>query len=218
MKVSFNEFLVFGDLAGRYNEMCSILSQAPKDIPIICVGDPNDRGPDSKKVIEFFMHPDRYLTQSNHATFIVDNYEDSKIYEDGLWLAQGGLQTMKSYGVHFDEDLRSLQHYFLICVDGYGKEDQKFKDLVKYYREEFAKVIPQSHIDFLKSSPMYIETDEVIITHAPINPIKKLEESIQWGRSKLQNWDRADMNFIWRRDGTRRRDKIQIHGHCALVS
>ena len=47
------EYLIIGDISGQYEALINLVKQAPNTIPV-SVGDLIDRGPDSKKVINFF--------------------------------------------------------------------------------------------------------------------------------------------------------------------
>lgn len=163
---------IIADIAGRYEELMLLLEKMPKGEEIILLGDLNDRGPDSDKVIQWAIDNKIRCVKSNHGSMLIDAYYHTKA---GLFLSEqvrlfhmnGGHQTALSYG---------------------GLSN-----------------IPQSHIDYLDDCPWYIETPDLILSHAPLsnyndNPFEHLNEE-----------------FVWNREIPNRRDKFQIHGHNSLM-
>src|SRR5882757_8068391 len=99
-----NNFNVIGDIAGNYKTMLALIAKMPPDATVLSLGDPNDRGPRSKEVIEWLMNNGK-LVQSNHAHMMVDCWKQimmpgaqPRYYDDGLWSANGGDKTVISYG------------------------------------------------------------------------------------------------------------------------
>lgn len=87
---------VIGDIAGRYDELILLLDKMPKADLTIAVGDLMDRGPKSKEVIEYFINtPNTEAIYGNHEDLMVQAVEDTHTY---LWYANGGFQTVLSYG------------------------------------------------------------------------------------------------------------------------
>lgn len=160
---------IIGDIAGRYDELMLLLHKMPKGEEIILLGDLNDRGPDTKKVIQWAIDNKIRCTKSNHGQMMIDAYN--------IWLAtgnphgswefnmNGGLQTIQSYG-------------------GF----------------EF---IPKEHIEYLANCEWIIETDDLILTHAPIHSEYKF--------TMIPTDD-----FFWNRSRPIKRDKYQIHGHNSV--
>jgi serine/threonine protein phosphatase 1 len=60
--------------------------------------------------------------------------------------------------------------------------------------------MPIEHIEYLKNCEWYIETDDLLLSHAPIHSEFKKEMHL------------TD-DFYWNRSKPIRRDKFQIHGH-----
>lgn len=206
------EFIAIGDIAGRFTELMQLIDLAcpRRDMPIICLGDPNDRGKDSRKVIEFFMEDpvNRKIIQSNHAHMMIDFWENDGEYDDYIFLGNGGVETAESYGVIITDEFKKNLAY--ICSGYYTNPIlEAFLIQIIDIRIEFIAKVPKEHIEYLKSCPMFIETDEAIMTHAPINPTLPLETDTSSKRG---------VAFIWNRGGTRRMDKFQIHGHDAHKS
>jgi hypothetical protein len=191
-------FIVIGDVAGRYDEMLELIKALdPKDeYRVICVGDPVDRGPQSKQVVEFFLqNQDRHiLIQSNHGLMFIDWVEKYGRYPIDCnfspFLLNGGYSTLLSYGV--------------------TNEDSMVLARTK---------IPVNHIDFLKNNPMYVRGDKFIITHAPLNPTMPIVDSMTWGPITDLNFAKKfeEERFLWNRSDkiNRKLDLFQIHGHMA---
>ena len=95
-------YCVLADIAGEYKTFLALLDKMPKGF-ILSVGDVNDRGKQSKEVIEWFMKAEKDGTGEsllgNHETFIWDAYESSPFhYSPGVWQMNGGNATLKSFG------------------------------------------------------------------------------------------------------------------------
>lgn len=130
---------VIGDIAGRYDELMDLVEQLP-DGPIICVGDLVDRGPKSKEVIEWGMLNEERVTclYGNHEDMMVTSC-GKEAYDQGIWLMNGGQQTLESYGARGEMD---------------------------FY--EALKLIPMEHVDWLRNRPRFFENSELLVTHAPV--------------------------------------------------
>lgn len=92
---------IIGDVAGRYKELMLLIEKMPKDSEIILLGDLNDRGPDSDKVIKWCLDNHIRSVHSNHGKMLIDYYNtQANPMHDGndMFLINGGYQTMLSYG------------------------------------------------------------------------------------------------------------------------
>lgn len=194
-----NNFNVVGDVAGNFLTLQALLAQMPKDAELICLGDPVDRGPRSKQVVEFLMNNGRTLN-SNHAHMMVTEWYQHHLpgsypryYDRGIWPQDnGGMATVFSYGA--DENWM-------------GKLD---------------RLIPAEHIKFLENCPMYIESDDFVMTHAPARQYGTLEEMSELGKGFTRfKFDYvSDFNLLWNRYVPARpnpelKGKINIFGHNA---
>lgn len=129
---------IIGDVAGRFDELVELMAKMP-DEEFVFVGDLNDRGKDSPKVIDFVMNnPKARCVKSNHGDMLVcaynyhhkTNYPSSTYDPEILAYPGNGLvKTLESYG---------------------GIEN-----------------VPVAHIEWLANLPWFIETDDVFISHAP---------------------------------------------------
>lgn len=205
---------VFGDVAGQYKAMVELLKKVPTG-DFVCLGDPNDRGPDSKSVIEFLMSNGRTV-HSNHAHVLTEAWKQSansgaypRYYEQDIVFHNGGLQTLTSYDVEWDKKIQ-----FEYLMSRYGEKKVHFKE------SELHKLIPESHIKFLENCPMYIEHDKYIFTHAPLMQDLTLDQASDLGYG-FANWNFdpiSDRSLLWNRHQAKRAnvhypDKINIHGH-----
>jgi hypothetical protein len=97
---------VVGDVGGMALTLKALHGKMPKDAAFLCLGDPNDRGPSSKEAIQYIMD-NGLMVQSNHAHMMVEAWKQDampnaspKQYADGIWLQNGGVATLTSYGAH----------------------------------------------------------------------------------------------------------------------
>jgi len=177
-----DQLLIIGDIAGRYNELMALLELAKErhgEFTTISVGDLVDRGPDSKKVLEHFM--------TAPDTFCVKGNHEDLMYD------------------HCSDECRYEQKYrWNVWVGNGGKET-----ITSYRDEKGDSVIPVEHITFLKELPVYIRTEGVIVTHAPINPSVPLDKWLGWDTM-------SEYGPCWNRGRTKRIEGVlQVHGHNA---
>lgn len=74
-----------------------LLSKIPKDHKIIFAGDLVDRGPRSKKIIEFAIRNNVLCVLGNHDDMMVDYVLKEDRYDWGIWQINGGQTTLSSY-------------------------------------------------------------------------------------------------------------------------
>lgn len=184
-----------GDVHGCYKALDSLLSRIQhhdeglptKKTFYVFLGDLIDRGPDSARVIEFLrnksLEADNYyfLTGNHEEVFLQSIDGDLESLE--RWLSYGGHETLQSYGV---------KQKLLLSQD--------FESIWR----KMKKVIPETHIDFIRSFVDSIEFGDYFLAHAGIDPYKPL---------KKQN--RQDL--LWIREPflsfKKPLEKVVIHGH-----
>jgi len=81
--------IVIGDVHGEFNTLMSLLDILPQKDKLCFVGDLIDRGPDSKKVVDFIIDNGHHSVLGNHEEMIIRHHE--------LWIANGGIETLKSF-------------------------------------------------------------------------------------------------------------------------
>src|SRR5215212_3531643 len=101
--------LVIGDIHGRLDRLEGLLESLPYwPDRFIFLGDYLDRGPDSAGVLDRLLR----LSQDEECIFIRGNHEDLALdafdaggrYPPGVWEANGGTQTIRSYAKAKDRD------------------------------------------------------------------------------------------------------------------
>ena len=216
------EYAFFGDIAGRYEELIILVKQLkklhPNAIPV-SLGDLHDRGPKSKECIEYFIN-NGICIDSNHGHLMVDFFRSTKFYDDGIWLGNGGVQTLESYmdlnKVFGDSGemifLNSVRDYSWSGFNGFSQI--KRNKLVSSIVETSLKHIPESHIRWLEDRPRYFKADGLIATHAAINPVLSFERCLAIGENA---WGKEINNSVlWNRGKPRKMEgTFQIHGHIA---
>lgn len=148
-----------------------------------------DRGPDSFGVIRTLIEGvldgrNWTVIRGNHDQLFLDyiNGGDPETPSGLSWLHErmGGRETLVSYGV---------------------------EQIVGRDRKEVVSHIPQSHVDFLRSTPLTYQTEEVLFVHAGIRPEVPLHEQdaqdLMWIRGEFLNY-------------TEDHGPLVVHGHTPV--
>ena len=212
------ELNIIGDIAGRYDELQLLLAKMPaKGVPF-SVGDMND-GAQSKEVFDFFML-NGIAINSNHGHMLVELYRDTKYYEKQIWFLDGGWETLKSFmpDGYADENAQAvddIENLISACYRGDHEAWFRIETVWQEVHRMMLDVIPEKYIDWLDHLPMYCDDDDIIITHAPINPSIPFEKCLEIGTTAMSR--KCQNSVLWNRGGTRRRTdgKFQVHGHMA---
>lgn len=97
---------VIGDIHGCAGALEKLLSLIPSGEPVYAVGDLVDRGPDSSKVVSMCMEYGIQSVMGNHEHMFLDYLDGASFYGRGLFFANGGRDTMESYGGEIPKDHR----------------------------------------------------------------------------------------------------------------
>lgn len=172
-----------GDIHGCIEELEILLTYlehreriTSKDL-IVFIGDYVDRGDNSKGVIELLIdfqsrHPQTVFLKGNHEVMLMDflglEGDCAEVY-----LPNGGLKTLDSYGVPHSKLLGEAIHYF-----------------------------PEPHIHFLQNLDRIVVNDKYIFVHAGLQPLRNLDEqsdsNIYWIRDEfIQNIHRFGKIIIF---------------------
>ncbi len=176
-----DDFWVIGDVAGEFDALLRLIEKLPKDANLIFVGDLNDRGPKTKEVIDFIRKGGYMALMGNHEHMFIDYVESrhncgahKEQYDSDCFMYNGGIPTLKSY---LGADWQSWR---------------PSKDTA-YLLEDIA---------WLKERPLKFETENVIITHAPILG------------GNIEMFDKMSViDKVWNRDFIRPNKKFQFFGH-----
>ncbi len=149
-----DELLIVGDLAGNFNALERLLSQVNTDIFILAVGDVIDKGPDSMKLLNFFMEKENSrILLGNHEFLMLQTVNEiataNSIHDldwAHIWIQSKGMATIESFLN------RSIA----------GTEDlwASLKEFNEHTRE-------QGFIDFLLACPVIYHQKGLIVSHAP---------------------------------------------------
>lgn len=167
-----------GDIHGCYQEMRALLHKIEEDAAkqnldcrIVFLGDLIDRGPDSRRVIDYLMN---YKPVGIKVSFLMGNHEEVFLQildgnSDAIesWFTFGGKSCVRSYGV---DNLGRI----LMDPDGI------------YY--DLRRNVPKTHTAFLKTFEDYIIFGDYIFVHAGIRPGVKFEDQ----NPKDFRWIRKD--------------------------
>jgi len=208
VNINQNRFFVLGDIHGMYNNLETVIelitSKAKFDLTtgdqLVSLGDKNDRGKDTYKVIEWFRQ--QYVMFPENIHMITGNHEDmilpaaSGLSDLMYW--NGGGSTLTSYAAAVNK------------LGAYGKAD--FYDFLRR----------TGHYDFINENhKLYLETDKYFFSHAPI-PKKKYREN-ERGRNlrnedfrtnrHLLTWSYYDGEEVDWVDPNPCKGKICVYGH-----
>ncbi len=183
---------IIGDIAGEYVALIKLLEKMPKQRTLL-LGDLNDRGWESKQVIQYaidndIMRQGLILTlDSNHGDLFTDWFyqrtgmKNDARYEDGIFEMNGGRATLSSYG----HDINNTRKEVLL-----------------------ADKVLCAHVEFLATRPKFF-TEEIngqkyFFSHAPMNPNthRTLEQFLKKGH--LNDGDNGYVDFqnsyMWNRN------------------
>lgn len=137
-----------GDVHGCLDALLALLDRvqpAPED-RLIFLGDYVDRGPDSRRLIDWLIAqaPQRPLVtlRGNHEIMMLESRHNPLLLRN--WLNCGGLATLESY-------------------DWTGEPD-------------WAPFVPPEHWEFLEATRPWLETDQFIFVHATAVPGLEMHE------------------------------------------
>lgn len=175
-----------GDIHGQHgmleDALARIDSDGGRDATLVFLGDYIDRGPNSRAVIDTLRSGQRegrnWITlKGNHDRMFQWFMEDTPRHDPHLlvgfhWFHDriGGVETMASYGVTFDERTR-------------------LKDIHAHAKA----AVPKAHTEFLDALPLTYETEDLLFVHAGIRPgipvEQQTEEDLVWIRQSFHNHD-----------------------------
>jgi len=152
-----------GDIHGRADLLAELLSVIKTDAMmrpgpgtnvVVYLGDYVDRGPQSREVIDLILSnplPDfaEIRLLGNHDDTLLRFLDDPAI--GPTWSTYGGDATLLSYGVRTRPDLLGLERY----------EDM---------RRQLHRLMPPTHVEFLKSLSLSCVAGDYLFVHAGVRP------------------------------------------------
>ncbi len=184
-----------GDIHGRYDLLARLLEQIELDSSgaahlLVFLGDYLDRGSDSRAVIECLSEGQKssgwICLKGNHESMFLEALDGRADWS--AWLANGGVETLFSYGVV----ARDFQ------MDGRLHE----------LGATVARAFPAHHIDFLRHLPSSYSVGDYFFCHAGVRPGIPLDQQddddLIWIRDIFTDSD-ADHG------------KRVVHGHTPVM-
>lgn len=190
-----------GDVHGCLAELKALEEEIRRDaarLPgeklIIMLGDYIDRGPASAEVIEHLMGPPpdglyRVCLTGNHEMAMLDYLEGRIGRED--WTRLGGDRTLFSYGIDH-------QHLAQVAGEDAGRYDAMIRDIV-----------PKTHVAFLKSLPVLVESPAYLFVHAGIRPDVPLADQSDGDLTTIRSEFFAKAHLL---------DRFVVHGHTPTTT
>lgn len=182
-------FVAIGDVHGRadlFAELLRGLREDVPDLPVVSVGDLIDRGPDSAGVLDLADRAGVQCLRGNHETMLLE-FIDNPASDGPRWLANGGVQTLESFGV---------------TPPGPDAPVDRLCEA----RDAFLYAIGSTLVDRIRAMPLIWKTGNVAVVHAGPDPRAPLDPSrahgILWGHPDFFREPRSDGTWI-------------VHGHYA---
>ena len=190
--------VAFGDVHGCLDKLDPLLERIEERAAafpekrhlVVSIGDLIDRGPDSAGVVERLIRGvpgcRTVVLRGNHEAMMLDFIRGGPDSEN--WLRNGGLDTIKSYGVDLEQ----------ILADRSG---------LPGLRRAFLQNIPAHHLTFVRETPLRFECGDYFFVHAGVNPRRSLdrqhEDDLLWIRDEFLEWEQPFAKKI-------------VHGHTPV--
>lgn len=189
---------IIGDIAGRYNELMKLVEIMPKDRGIILVGDLVDRGPDSRKVVQWAMNtPDVLALKGNHEAMMIEAF-DTGLTFDCDHTYNGGRATMNSYGVFDPSEYPKSHITWMRKLPIFVMGDGLFVSHAPWHRTwELGEVISEHWALWHRDYPGYREGVYQVHGHNHLAETYVNDEGIEYGRC-IDNCGRKVLTgFTW---------------------
>lgn len=186
-------FYAVGDIHGRLDLLQTLLSQLDDDCPVVFVGDYVDRGDYSAQVLRQLRHLTD--TSDGRVVCLLGNHEDMLLRfleaperAGRLWLTNGGLQTLASFGVGAIP--------MLPTGDDAARAATQLRAAMG---EEF--------LTWLANLPLTWASGNVTVVHAALDPRcptgKQQRKTCLWGHPQFRKQSRRDGQWV-------------VHGHTIV--
>lgn len=183
--------IVIGDIHGCFKTFEALLNKLPDDY-IYLVGDLIDRGPSSKKVIQFLIdHPEIKSVKGNHEEWALSVLENPGFGDVRAWThpRNGGSATLRSYGEAWENCRKPFKDYF-----------------------------PQEHLDYLENLPEHLIIDDsLFLSHSSYcgfdwNSEEDLKDIRSWNKARSLLWHRGEPKEVIIND----KKYFHIFGHTPV--
>lgn len=184
-------FAAIGDIHGRADLLQRLLDRLDPALPVVCVGDYVDRGDHSAEVLRLLQaRGDITCLMGNHERMLLDFLNDP-VANGQLWLSNGGLQTLLSFGVTGVERV-------------HGREGHKN---LAAAADALALAMGGPLVDWVAGLPLQWQSGNVAVVHAAADPDQPMDaqtaKTLQWGHPTFTRKPRADGLWV-------------LHGHTIV--
>lgn len=160
--------IVIGDVHGHYDILMALMDKLPQTEDICFVGDLIDRGPDSKKVVDFVIKNSYKCVKGNHEEFIEYSFKESSdgtemdIIKDDydLWMLNGGTETLKSFDDSFFDYINFfrnlplfIKHKNFLISHSYAENGENTDSDTLLWGRDFSKPIKSNIINIFGHTP-----------------------------------------------------------------
>jgi serine/threonine protein phosphatase 1 len=187
-------FFAIGDVHGRRDLLDKVLTQLQPIPPLVFVGDYVDRGENSagvlRRVFELSRNSERAIIclKGNHEDMMLRFLDDPES-KGNVWLRNGGLQTLASFGIT-------------------GASDRLGPSELHRVSAALAEAMGRDLITWMRELPYHWQSGNVAVVHAAADPAIPIGEqdphSLIWGHCKFPETPRRDGIWI-------------LHGHTIVA-
>lgn len=206
-----NLVYAIGDVHGCYDELKNLFvrimidsaAHGAEKTTIIFLGDYIDRGPESKKVLDFIRNLkssdelDYVFLRGNHEDLMIQGLKYNNFNLLNVWLGNGGYSTLKSFG--FDEIT-----------------DDEFTLTVNNLNDFYSGSDLNQYINWMEENLVYYyKTNNYLFVHAGYKsslPLDSQKNEMLWMRTKPYEQVYSDLDFTVVHGHTITRDKTPYVG------
>ncbi len=186
-------FIAIGDIHGRLDLLQDLLPRLDDSCPWVFVGDYVDRGAYSAQVLHQLRHLSE--TSGGRVTCLLGNHEEMllRFVDDPkrvsrLWLQNGGVQTLASFGIT-------------------GVAEAILGEPAVEIAEELQRVMGEDLLSWLRDRPLTWTSGNITVVHAALDPRHPISAQPRdiclWGHPMLTREPREDGQWV-------------LHGHTIV--
>lgn len=186
-------FYAVGDIHGRLDLLERLMERLNPEHPVVFVGDYIDRGGFGAQVLRFVQDleqsPQREVIclLGNHEEMLL-RFVDDPFRVGRLWLQNGGVQTLASFGL-------------------IGIEDDIVGDTAARVSKQLREAMGEDQLDWLRARPLIWQSGNVAAVHAALDPSRPVESQERrnclWGHPNFPRRRREDGQWV-------------VHGHTIV--
>ncbi|MBT8154569.1 metallophosphoesterase [Epibacterium ulvae] len=168
-------FYAIGDIHGCFEQLADLLRQLKRGVPVVCLGDYVDRGPNSAAVLHLLQNlPEITCLRGNHEEMLL-RFLDDPAGSGQIWLRHGGLDTLASYGVAVGQDPHEI-------------------------RDDLLAAMGADTLQWLEALPRVFQSGNVVATHAGADPSRPIAAQdpvhLTWGHPQFLRRRRRDGHWV----------------------